>query len=166
MSKYDAWSGTSVVQLPFHLTWRGGIPFQADIKGIETSFFHFTKNTLQVVSRITCKWLTIKSCELNKSKRPILPPCSSPHGNTDQVEKSGYKTMSLSSRRTKPSIEEPSKRISLVNTLSNWLVGTSTAFSVPLISVKHKRKKSYVFVCYFFSNFFCSILFTHSFSTY
>ncbi len=49
--------------------------------------------------------------------------------------------MSLSSRRTKPSIEEPSKRISLVKTLSNWLVGTSTALDVPLISVNANRRK-------------------------
>ena len=43
-------------------------------------------------------------------------------------------------KSTKPSIEDPSNIISLSNTFSNWLTGTSTFLITPKISVNCKRK--------------------------
>ena len=67
-------------------------------------------------------------------------PCPAVHGKITHVSKSGCKYISDSSIRTNPSIEEPSNIISLSNTFSNWLTGTSTFFIVPKISVNCKRK--------------------------
>ena len=141
ISKYEAWSGTSVVQLPSSPNlnkWNSASkPISKSVKPI--SFISLrTRFKLFLGSPSKGSPFVLWT---EHTKRPIFPPFSSPQGKTAQVEKSGYKTMSLSSRRTKPSIEEPSKRISLVKTLSNWLVGTSTALDVPLISVKANLRK-------------------------
>ena len=68
-------------------------------------------------------------------------PCSPPHGKIIHVDRSGYNHISLSSIRTKPSMDEPSNIILLSKTLSNWLIGTSTFLIVPYKSVNIKRKK-------------------------
>ncbi len=72
-------------------------------------------------------------------KRATLP-CSLPHGNNNQELKSGYKRISLSSMRTKPSIEDPSNAILLFKTFSSCEIGTSTFLMIPLTSVNIKRK--------------------------
>jgi len=50
--------------------------------------------------------------------------------------------MSLSSIRTKPSIDDPSKVISPSSALSNWVDGTSTFLLIPVMSVNCRRRKS------------------------
>src|SRR5687767_501714 len=50
--------------------------------------------------------------------------------------------MSLSSIRTKPSIDEPSNMISPSSALANWLLGTSTFLLTPRMSVNWRRRKS------------------------
>ena len=72
---------------------------------------------------------------------------SEPQGNTVQVFKSGYNFISASSIRTKPSIEEPSKAISLSKALSSCETGISTFFKIPLTSENAKRIKCTFFSC-------------------
>ena len=55
---------------------------------------------------------------------------------------SGLRSMSDSSIRTNPSIEEPSNMISPSSAFSNWLRGTSTFLLTPRMSVNCRRRKS------------------------
>ena len=52
-------------------------------------------------------------------------------GKITQVSKSGYKYISDSSIRTKPSIEDPSNIILLSRAFVNWLTGISTFLITP-----------------------------------
>src|SRR5258706_15528075 len=68
-------------------------------------------------------------------------PAASPFGSTRKVSRSGRSTMSDSSIRTNPSIEEPSNMMSPSSALSNWLSGTSTFLLTPRISVNWRRSE-------------------------
>src|SRR6266478_5028737 len=59
-----------------------------------------------------------------------------------KVSRSGLNTMSDSSIRTKPSIAEPSKRMSPPSAFSNWLSGTSTFLLTPRMSVNCRRRNA------------------------
>src|SRR5258705_1510217 len=74
-------------------------------------------------------------------------PAASPFGSTRKVSRSGRSTMSDSSIRTNPSIEEPSNMMSPSSALSNWLSGTSTFLLTPRISVNWRRND--VTSCFF-----------------
>src|SRR6266487_2397806 len=62
-------------------------------------------------------------------------PAASPLGRTRNVSRSGRSTISDSSIRTKPSIDEPSNMMSPSSAFSNWLSGTSTFLLTPRMSV-------------------------------
>src|SRR5688500_3754181 len=66
---------------------------------------------------------------------------ASPHGNTRKVERSGARSMSDSSMRTKPSIDEPSNMMSPASAFSNCDAGTSTFLLMPRMSVNCRRRK-------------------------
>src|SRR5882762_253947 len=68
-------------------------------------------------------------------------PAASPFGSTRKVSRSGRSTMSDSSIRTNPSIEEPSNMMSPSSALSNWLSGTSTFLLTPRMSVNWRRSE-------------------------
>src|SRR6266550_6804280 len=68
-------------------------------------------------------------------------PAASPFGSTRKVSRSGRSTMSDSSIRTKPSIEEPSNMMSPSSAFSNWLSGTSTFLLTPRMSVNWRRSE-------------------------
>src|SRR6266567_6984223 len=68
-------------------------------------------------------------------------PAASPFGSTRKVSRSGRSTMSDSSIRTKPSIEEPSNMISPSSAFSNWLSGSSTFLLTPRMSVNWRRSE-------------------------
>ena len=57
-----------------------------------------------------------------------------------RCRRSGTSSMSDSSMRVKPSIEEPSNMISPSSAFSNWLVGTSTFLLWPWMSVNWSRR--------------------------
>ncbi len=57
-----------------------------------------------------------------------------------KVSRSGFRIMSDSSIRTNPSIDEPSNMISPSSAFSNWLSGTSTFFTAPVMSVNCRRR--------------------------
>src|SRR6267143_2243760 len=68
-------------------------------------------------------------------------PAASPLGSTRNVSRSGRSTMSDSSIRTNPSIDEPSNMMSPSRAFSNWLSGTSTFLLTPRMSVNWSRRK-------------------------
>src|SRR6185503_13182063 len=68
-------------------------------------------------------------------------PAASPFGSTRNVSRSGRSTMSDSSIRTNPSIDEPSNMMSPSRAFSNWLSGTSTFLLTPRMSVNWSRRK-------------------------
>src|SRR6266566_4344490 len=68
-------------------------------------------------------------------------PAASPFGSTRKVSRSGRSTMSDSSIRTKPSMDEPSNMMSPSSAFSNWLSGTSTFLLTPRISVNWSRRE-------------------------
>src|SRR5712664_1124037 len=68
-------------------------------------------------------------------------PAASPFGSTRKVSRSGRSTMSDSSIRTKPSIDEPSNMMSPSSAFSNWLWGTSTFLLTPRMSVNWRRSE-------------------------
>src|SRR2546425_1075772 len=68
-------------------------------------------------------------------------PAASPFGSTRNVSRSGRSTMSDSSIRTKPSIDEPSNMMSPSSAFSNWLWGTSTFLLMPRMSVNWRRSE-------------------------
>src|SRR5437667_5774245 len=68
-------------------------------------------------------------------------PAASPLGSTRNVSRSGRSTMSDSSIRTNPSIEEPSNMMSPSSAFSNWLWGTSTFLLMPRMSVNWRRSE-------------------------
>src|SRR2546426_2045830 len=68
-------------------------------------------------------------------------PAASPLGSTRNVSRSGRSTMSDSSIRTKPSIDEPSNMMSPSRAFSNWLSGTSTFLLTPRMSVNWRRSE-------------------------
>src|SRR5256885_7367159 len=68
-------------------------------------------------------------------------PAASPFGRTRNVSRSGRSTMSDSSIRTKPSIDEPSNMMSPSSAFSNWLAGTSTFLLTPRMSVNCNRSE-------------------------
>src|SRR5213075_2964982 len=68
-------------------------------------------------------------------------PAASPSGSTRNVSRSGLSTMSDSSIRTNPSIDEPSNMMSPSSAFSNWLSGTSTFLLTPRMSVNWSRRK-------------------------
>src|SRR6267378_2388461 len=76
---------------------------------------------------------------MSQITRATFPPSSS-YGRTRKVPRSGFSTMSDSSMRTKPSIEEPSNITSPSSAFSNWLSGTSTFLLTPRMSVNCSRK--------------------------
>src|SRR6266550_3626334 len=78
---------------------------------------------------------------MSHSSRATRPPASS-EGRMRNVSRSGRSTMSDSSIRTKPSIAEPSKRISPPRAFSNWLSGTSTFLLTPKMSVNCRRRNA------------------------
>src|SRR5438034_5574586 len=78
---------------------------------------------------------------MSHSSRATRPPGSS-EGSTRKVSRSGLSTMSDSSIRTKPSIAEPSKRMSPERALSNWLSGTSKFLLTPRMSVNCSRRNA------------------------
>src|SRR2546422_1104362 len=78
---------------------------------------------------------------MSHSSRATRPPGSS-EGRTRKVSRSGLSTMSDSSIRTKPSIAEPSKRMSPERPLSNWLSGTSKFLLTPRMSVNCSRRNA------------------------
>src|SRR5881409_1342829 len=68
-------------------------------------------------------------------------PAESPFGSTRNVSRSGRSTMSDSSIRTKPSMDEPSNMMSPSSAFSNWLSGTSTFLLTPRMSVNCRRRE-------------------------
>src|SRR6267143_3057108 len=68
-------------------------------------------------------------------------PAASPLGRMRKVSRSGRSTMSDSSIRTNPSIDEPSNMMSPSSALSNWLSGTSTFLLTPRMSVNWRRRE-------------------------
>ena len=62
-------------------------------------------------------------------------PCCGRHGRISNVLRSGYRYISDSSIRTKPSIAEPSNIHLLSNALSSWLAVIATFFKFPDTSV-------------------------------
>src|SRR6266571_2283523 len=76
---------------------------------------------------------------MSQITRATFPPSSS-YGRIRKVPRSGFSTMSDSSMRTKPSIEEPSNMTSPSSAFSNWLSGTSTFLLMPRMSVNCRRK--------------------------
>src|SRR6266850_2048159 len=77
---------------------------------------------------------------MSQISRATLPPSSS-CGSTWNVARSGLSTMSDSSIRTNPSIDEPSNMMSPSSAFSNWLSGTSTFLLTPRMSVNCNRRK-------------------------
>ena len=77
---------------------------------------------------------------MSQISRPTLP-CSAAHGKTWKVSRSGTSSMSDSSIRVKPSIDEPSNMIWPSRAFSNWLAGTSTFLMTPSMSVNWRRRK-------------------------
>src|SRR5882762_2868982 len=77
---------------------------------------------------------------MSQMSRATRPPSSS-YGRTRNVSRSGFSTMSDSSIRTNPSIDEPSNMMSPSSAFSNWLSGTSTFLLIPRISVNWSRRK-------------------------
>jgi len=65
----------------------------------------------------------------------------SPHGKIRKVERSGARSMSLSSMRTNPSMLEPSNMMSPASAFSNWEAGISTFLLTPRMSVNCRRRK-------------------------
>src|SRR5712691_173527 len=76
---------------------------------------------------------------MSQITRATFPPSSS-YGRMRKVPRSGFSTMSDSSMRTKPSIEEPSNMTSPSSAFSNWLSGTSTFLLMPRMSVNCRRR--------------------------
>src|SRR5436190_23977884 len=76
---------------------------------------------------------------MSQITRATFPPSSS-YGRILKVARSGFSTMSDSSMRTKPSIEEPSNMTSPSSAFSNWLSGTSTFLLMPRMSVNCRRR--------------------------
>src|SRR5437899_6816008 len=68
-------------------------------------------------------------------------PAASPLGSTRKVSRSGLSTMSDSSIRTKPSIDDPSSMMSPSSAFANWLSGTSTFLLTPRMSVNWRRSE-------------------------
>jgi hypothetical protein len=66
---------------------------------------------------------------------------ASPHGKIRKVERSGINSMSDSSIRTNPSIDEPSNMMSPASAFSNCEPGTSTFLLTPRMSVNCRRRK-------------------------
>src|SRR6267143_429250 len=66
---------------------------------------------------------------------------SSPQGKIWKVPKSGVSSISDSSIRTNPSIEEPSNMISPARAFSNCDAGISTVLLMPRMSVNCSRRK-------------------------
>src|SRR6266581_6470486 len=77
---------------------------------------------------------------MSQITRATLPPSSS-YGSTRNVARSGRSTMSDSSIRTNPSIEDPSNMMSPSRAFSNWLSGTSTFLLTPRMSVNWRRSE-------------------------
>src|SRR5260370_5521478 len=77
---------------------------------------------------------------MSQMSRATLPPSSS-YGRIRNVSRSGFNTMSDSSIRTNPSIDEPSNMMSPSSAFSNWLSGTSTFLLTPRMSVNCSRRK-------------------------
>src|SRR6266581_3063694 len=77
---------------------------------------------------------------MSQMSRAMRPPSSS-YGSTRNVSRSGFRTMSDSSIRTNPSIDEPSNMMSPSSAFSNWLSGTSTFLLTPRMSVNCRRRK-------------------------
>src|SRR6267143_3150847 len=77
---------------------------------------------------------------MSQMSRATRPPSSS-YGRTRNVSRSGFSTMSDSSIRTNPSIDEPSNMMSPSSAFSNWLSGTSTFLLTPRMSVNCNRRK-------------------------
>src|SRR5438477_7908281 len=71
---------------------------------------------------------------MSQMSRAMRPPSSS-YGSTRNVSRSGFRTMSDSSIRTNPSIDDPSNMMSPSSAFSNWLSGTSTFLLTPRMSV-------------------------------
>ncbi len=67
--------------------------------------------------------------------RATFEPSGLDQGLTRKVLRSGTSSMSDSSIRVKPSIDEPSKRICPSSAFSNWLRGISTFLMTPRMSV-------------------------------
>ena len=65
----------------------------------------------------------------------------SPPGNTLNVERSGVSSMSDSSMRTNPSIDEPSNMMSPSSAFANCDDGISTFLLTPRMSVNCSRRK-------------------------
>ena len=62
-------------------------------------------------------------------------------GKIRNVSRSGTRSMSDSSIRVNPSIDEPSNMISPSSAFSNWVRGTSTFLMMPRMSVNCRRRK-------------------------
>src|SRR6266568_2722560 len=77
---------------------------------------------------------------MSQMSRAMRPPSSS-YGSTRNVSRSGFGTMSDSSIRTNPSIDEPSNMMSPSSAFSNWLSGTSTFLLTPRMSVNWRRSE-------------------------
>src|SRR3989442_11039970 len=78
---------------------------------------------------------------MSQMSRATRPPSSS-YGSVWRVARSGRSTMSDSSIRTNPSMEEPSNMMSPSSALSNWLWGTSTFLLTPRMSVNWSRRNA------------------------
>src|SRR3989454_9389925 len=78
---------------------------------------------------------------MSQMSRATRPPSSS-YGSVWRVARSGRSTMSDSSIRTNPSMEEPSNMMSPSSAFSNWLWGTSTFLLTPRMSVNWSRRNA------------------------